>query len=234
MIRRALRFSMTLAFFGTLLAAADGIPRAALADDAADAQALVDKARITVDAFLGDPEMAPMRDLMRRAKGVLVVPQLLKAGFIIGGEGGSGVLLTRGQDWSAPAFYTMGAGSIGLQIGAQTSEVVLIFMTERAVDAVLHNKIKLGADASVAAGPVGAGVEAATTTNLRNDVYSYSRNKGLFAGASFEGAVIQARDALNRAYYGQTVTPTQILIDRAVTNRGADPLRAALDRILTN
>jgi lipid-binding SYLF domain-containing protein len=211
-----------------------GLTGSARADNADDAQTLVDKAKLTIEAFTTDPDMAPMRVLLRRAKGVLIVPQMLKAGFIIGGEGGSGVLLTNDGAWSGPAFYTMGAGSIGLQIGAQASEVVLLLMTDRAVDAVLHNKIKLGVDASIAAGPKGAGVEASTTTNLRDDVYSYSRNKGLFAGASFEGAVIQPREKLNQAYYGRALTPSQILLAREVDHDGAAALRDALNVILNN
>jgi lipid-binding SYLF domain-containing protein len=208
-------------------------PGVAAAQDAAEAQALVDKARLTVDAFRADPNMRAMRDLVARARGVLVVPQLLKAGLIIGGEGGSGVLLARDEaGWSGPAFYSMAAGSIGLQIGAQASEVMLVFMTERAIDAVLHNKVKLGADASAAAGPVGAGIEAATTTNLRDDIYTYSRSKGLFAGASFEGAVLSAREKFNRAYYGGPVSPGQIVMQRTVDSSGADALRAALDALI--
>ena len=229
-IRRAIATAgVVLIAAGLWLAA----PRAAAAQDAEEAQALVDKARITVDAFRFDPNMGAMRDLVERAKGVMVVPQLLKAGFIIGGEGGSGVLLTRNEaGWSAPAFYSMAAGSIGLQIGAQASEVVLIFMTERAIDAVLHNKVKLGADASAAAGPVGAGIEAATTTNLRDDIYTYSRSKGLFAGASFEGAVLSPREKFNRAYYGGAVSPEQIVMQRTVDSAGANALRTALDALI--
>jgi len=198
-----------------------------------DAQSLVDKAELTVKAFGRDPDMGSMRALLRRAEAVLIVPQMLKAGFFIGGEGGSGVLLTRrGDSWSAPAFYAMGAGSIGLQFGAQASEVVLLFMNKRAVDAVLFNKVKLGADAGVAAGPMGAGVEAATTTNFREDVYSYSKSKGLFAGASVEGAVIDSRERLNQEYYGRNVSPETIVYKNQVNNEGADDLRAALNRLL--
>ncbi|MDP7604896.1 MAG: lipid-binding SYLF domain-containing protein, partial [Alphaproteobacteria bacterium] len=136
--------------------------------------------------------------------------------------------------WSAPAFFNMGAGSIGLQIGAQASEVVLLMMTDRALDAVLHNRVKLGAELSAAAGPRGVGREAATTTNLRDDVYSYSRNKGLFAGASVEGAVIQPDDDANQAYYGKAVTPEDVILKRAVSQRGAAPLRAALAKAAGN
>ena len=195
---------------------------ATLPATAGDQQALVDRARITVESFAGDAKMAPMRALLKRAKAVLVVPQLLKAGFILGGSGGSGVLLARSQrGWSSPAFFNMGAGSIGLQIGAQASE---------ALDAVLHNKVKLGAELSAAAGPQGVGRETATTTNLRDDVYSYSRNKGLFAGASVEGAVIQPDHDANKAYYGKAVTPEDVILKRAVSKRDSAPLRAALAR----
>ena len=198
---------------------------------ASDQQALVDRARITVESFAKDAKMAPMRALLKRAKAVLVVPQMLKAGFILGGSGGSGVLLAHSpRGWSSPAFFDMGAGSIGLQIGAQASEVVLLMMTDRALDAVLHNRIKLGAELSAAAGPQGVGRETATTTNLRDDVYSYSRNKGLFAGASVEGAVIQPDHDANNAYYGEAVTPEDIILKRAVSKRDAAPLRAALAR----
>ena len=221
---RALMFLAAALFAGSVTSASAG---------AGEAQDLVDKAELTVNAFRVDPDMGSMRSLMRRAHGVLIIPQVLKAGFFIGGEGGTGVLMTRQLDsWSAPAFYTMGAGSIGLQFGAQTSEVVLVFMTERAVDAVLFNKVKLGADASAAAGPIGAGIEAGTTTNFREDVYTYSKSKGLFAGASLEGAVLDTRERLNYEYYARDISPEDIVLKNRVDNRGADDLRAALNRLL--
>ena len=195
---------------------------------AAEQQDLVDKARITVESFARDPDMAPMRSLLKRAHGVLIVPQWLKAGFIIGGAGGSGVLLARNGDWSGPAFVDMAAGSVGLQIGAQAAEVILLLMTEHAVDAMLHNKVKIGADLSAAAGPVGKGIEAATTTNLRDDVYAYSRAKGLLVGLSLEGAAIKTKAKWNSAYYGESVTARQIVLERAVTGENADSLKEAL------
>lgn len=206
---------------------------ATVAAQAGEAQNLVDRAEITVKSFRTDPDMGSMRALLQRAEAVMILPQMLKAGFFVGGEGGSGVLLTRdGDRWSPPAFYTMGAGSIGLQFGAQASEVVLLFMTKRAVDAVLFNKVKLGADASVAAGPVGAGIEAGTTTNFRDDVYSYSKSKGLFAGASVEGAVIDSRESLNKEYYGRDISPESIVYGNKVENPAADELRRALNDLV--
>jgi SH3 domain-containing YSC84-like protein 1 len=192
-------------------------------------QNLIDQARITVDRFAADPQFIDMRRKLAQAKGVFIVPQLLKASFIIGGEGGSGVLLARsGNGWSQPAIYTMGAGSIGLQIGGEASEVMLLLMNDRAVEAILKNEFKLGADATVAAGPVGAGIEAATTTNLGADILSYSKSKGLAAGVSVEGAVITARHSRNQNYYGRSAHPRDILYRNAVANPGTSSLLQAL------
>ncbi|HEX6958665.1 MAG TPA: lipid-binding SYLF domain-containing protein [Ferrovibrio sp.] len=192
-------------------------------------QNLIDQARITVDRFAADPQFTDMRRKLARAKGVFIVPQLLKASFIIGGEGGSGVLLAKtANGWSEPAFYTMGAGSIGLQIGGEASEVMLLLMSDKAVEAILKNEFKLGADASVAAGPVGAGIEAATTTNLGADILSYAKSKGLAAGISVEGAVITARHSRDQAYYGRSIHPRDILYNNVVANPGTNSLRQAL------
>lgn len=219
--RRHLLTTATLGA-GFLLAS----PRLALASED---QSLVDAARITVDRFAGDGQFSDMRRQLAKAKGVFVVPQLLKASFIIGGEGGSGLLMARtGTGWSEPAIYTMGAGSIGLQIGGEASEVMLLLMNDKAVDAILRNEFKLGADATVAAGPVGMGIEAATTTHLGADILSYSRSKGLAAGVAIEGAVITARHNRNTAYYGRQAHPRNILYDNAVSNPGTSALRQAL------
>lgn len=192
-------------------------------------QSLMDQARITVDGFAADRNFGDMRRQLAKAKGVFVVPQLLKASFIIGGEGGSGVLLARtGGGWSQPAIYTMGTGSIGLQIGGEVSEVMLLLMSDKAVDAILRNEFKLGADATVAAGPVGIGVEASTTSNLGADILSYSRAKGLSVGVSIEGAVITARHSRNERYYGRSAHPRNILYDNAVSSPGTESLRRAL------
>ena len=209
---------------------------AALSSSAARAdeqQNLVDRARITLDSFIDAPAMGEMRELMARARAVLVIPQMLKAGFVVGGAGGSGVLLARdpkADDWSEPAFYTLGAGSVGLQIGASASEVVMVVLTERGLDAILKNKVKLGADLSAAAGPVGVGAGAAATSNLNVDVVSFSRNKGLFAGVSLEGAVLYPRAAWNQKYYGRVVTPANIVEKGLVRRDGATPLRQAVRR----
>jgi len=205
-----------------LLAVSAGLgPKAAMADDAQDARHLVDKARLTFESFMADKDLGPsVRSLVKRAKGVLIYPQVLKGAFLVGVSGGSGVLLAhdaKARKWGGPAFYTIGEASFGLQAGGQASEVILVALTDRGVTALLSHSAKLGADVGVALGPVGAGAEAATA-NLSADIISYSRAKGLYGGISLEGAVVAARDGLNKAYYGKEVTPTAILVQHAVTN----------------
>ena len=181
-------------------------------------EALVDKARLTVESMAREKGL-PVADYLKRARAVLIVPQFLKAGFIIGGAGGSGVLVARtGQGWSDPAFMTMGAGSIGLQIGAESQEILLMIMSEKGLQAVLKDNVKLGGDASIAVGPVGAGASAATTTNLDADIVSFARSKGLFGGVSFEGAVVANRSEWNEAYYGRKVAAPEIVKSPAKAN----------------
>jgi len=202
----------------------------ALANDATDARHLVDKARLTLDSFDKAKDMSAFRDLLKDAKGVFIAPQILKGAFIVGASGGSGVFMVRGaatQEWSQPAFYTIGSASFGLQIGGQASEVVLLAMTDRGVTALLSNSVKLGADIGVAAGPVGVGASAATA-NLSADILAFARSKGLFAGISLDGAVVAVRDSLNNAYYGTPVSPTDILVKRTVMNRHSDRLISAI------
>lgn len=193
-------------------------------------QLLVDHARITVDTLAGMEDMRGMRNMLARAKAVLVFPELLKGGFIVGGEGGSGVLLARNAqtgDWSAPAFYALFAGSIGLQIGGEVSQAMLLIMTDKGLEAMFRNEFKLGADASLAVGPIGRGIEASATTNLRDDIYAFAISKGLFGGVSLEGAIINARHSRNQAYYGRTVSPRDIVMGTAGA-AGAERLRASL------
>ena len=193
----------------------------AYSKDATLQEDLVDEARITLRSFLADEHMTWLRDHIKDARGVLVVPQMLKGAFFIGGSGGSGILVVRDEktnEWSQPAFFTLGGASFGFQFGGQASEVVLLVMSQKGVDSLMSTTIKLGADASIAAGPIGAGVEGSTAPNLSADLLSFSRAKGLFAGVSLEGAAIAARDAWNTAYYGKETKTTDILIRRNVDN----------------
>jgi SH3 domain-containing YSC84-like protein 1 len=216
-------FQSRIAWTLTLLVLALSAP-AARADEE-----LVNDARETIMRFTSDPNMDWFRDNAREAMGLLVVPRLWRGGFFFGGSGGSGVLLARDPQtgtWSYPAFYTIGAVSVGPQVGAEAAEVVLMIMTQRGLDSMLATSVKLGADVSIAAGPVGAGAKAATT-----DILAYSRSKGFYGGATVEGAVIAARDSWNEAYYGRPVRPLDILLRREAKNAQADLLRQEVTRV---
>lgn len=195
-----------------------------------ESEALVTEARLTADRLMADKDFFELPKFIRAAKGIFIIPQLVKGGFIIGAEGGSGVFLARGTDgsWSPPAFYTLGAGSIGLQIGGEVKEVVFVLMSDRAVDAMLSSEFKLGADASISVGPIGRGVEASRSTDFTSDIYAFSKSVGLFGGGALEGAKIFERSTLNQNYYGAGATPTNIVIHRKFTNTQADSLRQLL------
>lgn len=201
-------------------------PRRAGADDVQEADQLVEKSRLTVESFLTDSNLAAFKDLLKQARGLFVAPAVLRGAFFIGAAGGSGVFLARDDKagrWGGPAFYTLGELSFGFQAGGDSSEVALLAMTERGVSAMLNTNIKLGADASIAAGPFGIGASAATA-NTSVDLLSFSRSKGLYGGVSLQGAAVAVRGALNRAFYGRDVSVTDILIGQEVSNPKAAPL----------
>ena len=199
----------------------------ATAAEPVDQQGLVDKAHATFQSFMVDSNMAYLKDHLREAKGLLIVPSMLKAGFWIGGSGGSGVLIVKdaktGQ-WSQPAFYTLGSVSFGLQFGGEAAEVIMMVRTQKAVDKLLTSSFKLGGDTSIAVGPVGAGAK----SNVVADIFSFSRSKGAFAGIALDGAVISTKDKWNNAYYGKSVTPVDILVKRSVSNPNSAELIKAV------
>jgi SH3 domain-containing YSC84-like protein 1 len=199
----------------------------ARADDRADARQLVEKSKLTFANFMSSRDMGALRDLMRKARGVFIAPQVLKGAFIFGVSGGSGVFLARDgktAEWSNPAFYTIGEVSFGLQAGGEASEVVFVALTDRGVSALLSNSVKLGADVGVAVGPVGVGADA-STANISGDIITFSLKKGLYAGISLEGAVVATRGDWNGAYYGKkAVTATDILIRRSVQSQHSSSL----------
>ncbi len=229
--RSATCVSLVTIFLAVLMVVSLTVPAFArgakdMTDDSRHSIQAVEKARMTLDSFMNDEHMGAFRDLLKDAKGVLIVPEMLKGAFVVGASGGSGVLLVRDKEtgqWTGPAFYTIGGGSFGLQIGGQASEVILLAMTERGVNSLLANSFKLGADTGVAAGPVGIGV-AASTANLSADILTFSRSKGLYGGISLDGAVVAVRGDWNDAYYGKKVSPADIFVRRDVAN----PQSAAL------
>jgi SH3 domain-containing YSC84-like protein 1 len=199
------------------------------AADQEDAEKIVVNALSTFNDFVADPEMTWFRNHVVDAKAIMIVPTVLKAGFIFGGSGGTGLAMAhdnQSNTWSNPAFYTIGSVTFGLQIGGEAAEVVMLAMTEKGRDALLSNKVQLGADVSVAVGPIGAGAQAATT-----DILQFSRTKGVFGGLTLDGSVIAIRDSLNHAYYGKAVSPVDILIKRDVSNPQAAPLIEAVTKV---
>jgi SH3 domain-containing YSC84-like protein 1 len=201
----------------------------ARAQDKAEAQSLVDKARITFQSFMSDKNYEYLRKNIKNVKALLIYPQVLKAGFILGGSGGTGVLVVRdakAKDWSQPAFYTIGSVTFGLQIGGEAAEVIVMVMTKKAIDSLFTTSVKFGGDTSIAAGPYGAGAK----VNVTADFISYAKSKGLYAGLNLEGSAVNVRESLNKAYYGKAVTPFQILVEKKVRNKGSAGLRAALKK----
>jgi len=162
------------------------------------------KAGKAFDAIMQTPDKAIPRDLLAHAKAIAVFPQVHKAAFIFGGEGGRGVVSRRtAAGWSDPVFFRAGGGSVGPQIGASETDVVLLFMNDEAVSNLMKDRFELGAEAAVASGPVGREASAGTDALMHAEILSYSRSRGLFAGVNLKGVVIRPEDDLNQAAYGK-------------------------------
>jgi len=189
---------------------------------------MADRARVTFQGMMTDNQYPGLVDLATRAKAIIIVPNLIRAAFFFGGRGGNGVMLVRGADgkWSPPAFYTLGGISWGLQIGGQSSELVLAIMTDKGLTAVMNREVTLGADAGLAVGELGKGVNAATGLDTRADMYAFARSEGLFVGVSLEGSILAPRETWNQQLYGQDATPQSILVER--TSSSASPVIAGL------
>jgi len=201
----------------------------AIADDTEAAQGIVDNARVTFNNFMRDENYTWLHQNMKEAKGLLIIPQVLKAGFFIGGSGGTGVLVVKDEkkgDWSQPAFYTVGSVTFGLQIGGEAAEVIMMAMSQKAIDSLLASSFKLGGDTSVALGPVGIGAKG----NVTADFISFAKSKGIYAGLNLEGSMVDVRDSLNKAYYGTAVSPVDIIIKKNVSNKGSDELRDSIKK----
>ena len=194
-------------------------------------QQLVEKAKLTFDKFAADPNIGWTPTQARYAKAILIVPQLLKGAFIFGFEGGTGVLLVRNEEtgeWSQPAFYKMRTGSFGLQIGAESSDMVFLVMTVKGVESFYTSSFRLGGDVSVAFGPAGVGAKGQTSLTFSFDMLAYTTGQGVFAGISAEGAGVITRAKWNEKYYGKGTRPTDILATRTVSNPGSEGLREAV------
>ncbi len=203
------------------LCAASFVAAAPLAAAQSEEQKLVNYADVTLSNFLRDPQMTWLQQNIGRAKAVLIAPEIVKAGFIFGGSGGRAVLVAKeGGNWHGPSFYTLATASVGFQAGVQVSENVTLVMTEKGMNSMLAANFKIGGDASVAGGPVGAGAKSDVTA----DLISFSRAKGVYGGVNLDGTLVNLTDDWNKAYYGKPVQPVDILIKGAVYNKGAAKL----------
>lgn len=196
---------------------------APLASAQSEQQKLVDAADVSLANFLKDPDMTWFQQNVGRAKGLLISPEIVKAGFIFGGSGGRGVLIVKDPKtgkWAGPAFYTLGTASVGFQAGIAVSEAMMMVMTDKGMNSLLSTSFKVGGDASVAAGPVGAGAK----SDVVADLISFSRSKGVYGGLNLDGTVVKTSDDWNDAYFGKKVLPPDILVRMNVSNMGADKL----------
>ena len=198
-----------------------------------EAETIVDKARIVMEEVKNAPDSGAAYDLIRQSAGVVILPDMFKGGFILGGSYGKGVVVAhKDGKWSGPAFVYIGAGSIGFQIGVQLTDLILVVIGQNTMDSFMRSNFKLGVDAAVAAGPVGAQATAATDLFLKGGIYSYSRAKGLFAGVSLEGAGMGTEFDLNRAYYQTTSNPKEILNGQVETPESGKKLFEALSAFI--
>jgi len=212
---------------GAMIAAA-AIGFVANANAQGEQQVLIDQATTTLSNFMRDPEMKWLQQNIGRAKAVLISPEIVKAGFIVGGSGGRAVLVARnGGKWVGPAFYTLATASIGFQAGVAASEMVTLVMTDKGMNSMMASSFKFGGDASVAAGPVGAGAQ----SNVTADLIAFSRSKGVYGGLNLDGTVVSSNSDWDKAYYGKAVLPPDIVMKNAASNKGADKLLAEITRV---
>ena len=210
----------------TIVAAAVGMA-AAPAHAQGDQQVLVNQAETTLSNFMRDPEMKWLQQNFSRAKAVMIAPEIVKAGFIFGGSGGRALVVAKaGNRWVGPSFYTMATASVGFQAGVAVSEMVTLVMTEKGLNSLLSANFKMGGDASVAAGPVGAGAK----SDIVADLITFTRAKGVYGGLNLDGTLVNLSDEWNKAYFGKPVLPPDILIKANVSNKGADKLLAEVTR----
>ncbi len=204
---------------------------AAVSSQATVAQGIVDKATLTVNDFMHDPKYVWLHEHLNQAKGILIFPEVIQGGLGVGGSGGTGVLLVRDKsgNWDYPAFYTTASVHFGPLIGAEVKEVVMVAMTQKAIDSLLSSSFEMGGEVSAALGPVGTGEKATVNMpDVNADFVAFAKSKGLYAGLDLGGTDIKVRQNLNAAYYHAGVQPDDIIIKKDVSNRGATELLETL------
>ena len=209
-------FRTLLSFVILLTAALTSAPSYAVAPEL---DARIYEARQVLGEIMASPDESIPEELLAKCRAIAVYPNVLKGGFILGARYGKGVVLTKDpttNKWGPAAFSTIGGGSWGLQIGGQMTDLIFVVMNDRGVQGLLSSKFTLGADASVAAGPVGRNSQAATDLSLRAGILSYSRSRGLFGGLALDGSVVTQDNNSNTIYYGKSLTSNDILMGNAV------------------
>ena len=204
----------------TLFVAASAALFAPAAMAQSEQQKLVDDSAKTLSTFLRDPDMTWLQQNFKRAKAVIIAPELLKAGFIFGGSGGRALVVAKDPKsgkWLGPVFYAMATASVGFQAGIQVSENVTLVMTDKGFNSLLATSFKMGGDASIAAGPVGAGAK----SDIVADLITFSRAKGVYGGLNLDGTVVTSSDDWNQAYFGKKVLAPDVLVRGDVNNKGA-------------
>ncbi len=195
---------------------------------------LVEESGLVLDQIQQMPDQNIPDDLLRDCSAIAIFPSTISAGFIFGGKYGQGIMMVKDsktRKWSAPAIFTIAGGSLGFQIGGQATDFVLLIMNRRCVDGILDGQFKLGADASVAAGPVGRSAEASTDIQLKGGILSYSRSRGLFAGVKLEGAVITQHWDGDKELYGKSLSAREILLEnKAKMPESAEGLLKVLNK----
>jgi len=220
MLKQLVRFTGISLFVGATVAL---FAPAAMAQS--EQQKLVNDAQKSLSEFLRDSQMTWLQQNFHRAKAVIIAPELVKAGFIFGGSGGRAVVVARDPKsgkWLGPVFYTMATASVGFQAGISVSENVTLVMTDKGFNSLLATSVKLGGDASIAAGPVGAGAK----SDIVADLITFSRAKGVYGGVNLDGTVVTSSDDWNQAYYGKKVLAPDVLVRGDVSNKGAAGLLA--------
>ncbi|MDX1410653.1 MAG: lipid-binding SYLF domain-containing protein [Nitrospirales bacterium] len=192
-------------------------------------QELVDKADMTLKNL--HEANAWLRDHAKEAKAIFIVPSLLRVAFILGGAGGNGVLIVKQPDgnWSPPAFYTMGSASVGLQIGVDRSEIVVVVRTQRGLESFYTNDFRIGGDASMAVGSTGGGTRGG---GIKGDFVAFSKSKGVYGGISLDGQGVAVEDQANLNYYGMPVRPIDILVRGRASNPDSSSLRNTAKNLL--
>ena len=208
-----------------------GFNLSAMAGTTEDADVIVEKSRAVVEEMMLSIDKNIPRYLIERSAGLVIIPDMLKGGFVLGGSYGKGVVVAyRDGVWSGPAFVYIGGGSVGFQIGIQSTDLILVVIGQETMQSFLKTRFKLGGDLAIAAGPLGAGATAAMEGNLKGGIYSYSRSKGLFAGISLEGAGMGTNFDLNRAYHNKTDNQ-QILYEEPAPHDSGKRLLESLGRL---